>query len=493
MNLSVENRKKLKLVIILIAVTFAFKLALASYFSRLGDCKNPELTAGYLAKTAGDTFSYLGSIDNFIEQGEFYFWNGERKVYAGRMPYYGAPYFLLRLFAEKSPAYDLLVLFQIFFDALATVYFARLCRDVFDRRIAFFFGYALYFLSFNYFANALYLYTESFSLSFMILFFYAFQRWWSGKNKSAVWTANLFLALSIVLKPYLAPVFLVFLAIYCYRENLFGVERIKLLIGRTALLGLPLFLLLAPWLLRNLVVLREPIIAQESLLAGYKHTEADAAVRRFSGGWGGDLTFWDAASAACYFKLDPPFPCTFTLPEYSLTGGYTARDIEEARADYLEFQRNPSPELEAVVVGKFDRLTGIYRREKPFMFYVGSGFVRVKTMFWHSNNYNLPIFFGSQCFRSYQLIFKIVQTLIYALALTFGLAGLLYLAAKKRVSLLFVFVPLFLPVFFGFYVWNVEARYFNHAYPLLLLGLVAVFVRVYSLAENRFSFGKRIS
>lgn len=478
MNLSVSGKNKK--FILLIVFTFLLKLSLAAYFSYLGNCDHPELSFGYLAKTSGDTFSYIGSMDNFITEGTYYFWNGVRKVYAGRMPYYGAPYFLFRLFFDKSAAGDLMVLMQIFFDALAAVYFALLCRNVTNRRAGFWTGYLLYLLSFNFFESVLMLSTESFTLSFIVLFFYAFQKWWSGEDKRAVWTANLFLTLAFLLKPYLAPIYLVFAGIYFSRENLLSAGKLKTLLLQAALLGLPAVILLSPWLLRNLLVLHRPIVAQEDLVAGYNETKADKAFRRFAGGWGGDLTFWDASSPACYFKLNPPVRCDFTLPSYSLTDKYTIEDIEDARADYLALQKNFSPEAEKIVVGKFYRLTEIYRSEKPFMFYIGSGFIRARTMLWHTSNYYLPINPGNDCFQSYQLLFKIAQTLVYQFSLFFGTAGVFWLAASRKISLLFPFVPVFLIIFFGFYLWHVEARYFAHAYPVMLLGLTALFSRLFS-------------
>ncbi|MCY7375348.1 MAG: hypothetical protein LH472_05175 [Pyrinomonadaceae bacterium] len=76
------------------------------YFSQLMGCSLPELKSGSLAINTGDTFSYLSGMDNLLEDGEYFFWNGERKVYAGRMPYYGAPYFIWRLFFSPAAAKD---------------------------------------------------------------------------------------------------------------------------------------------------------------------------------------------------------------------------------------------------------------------------------------------------------------------------------------------------------------------------------------------------
>lgn len=484
MSASLFSQNHKKSFLLLIALTFLLKLLLAVYFSYLGDCAKPELSIGYLSKTTGDTFSYIGAIENLVNEGEFYFWNGERKVYAGRMPHYGAPYFLFRLFFDKPLAGDLLVLLQIFFDTLATVYFALLCFNVLKQRAAFWIGYVLFLLSFNFFENTLLLSTESLSYSFIVLFFYAFQRWWSGENKSAVWTANIFLSLILLLKPYFAPVYLLFLVIYFYRENLLSLSRCKTFLARSALLSLPLVLMLAPWFLRNLIVHNQPVVTQESTTAGYNYTKADFAFRRFTGAWGGDPTYWDASSPACHFKLNPPFPCTFTYPSHSLTEGYTLEEVEAVRADYLAYQKNPSSQLEEKIINEFDRLTAIYKSERPLMFYIGAGLLRTKTMLWHTNNYNLPIHPSNPCFESYQLLIKVVQAIIYHLSLTLGLAGLIWLTIKKKVSLIFLFVPFSIMLFISYYARFAEARYFAHAYPVLLLGLAPVFFLIYSSVKE---------
>jgi hypothetical protein len=121
------------------------------------------------------------------------------------------------------------------------------------------------------------------------------------------------------------------------------------------------------------------------------------------------------------------------------------------------------------------------------MYYIGSGIIRTKAMFWHTNNYNLPINPENPCFKSYQLIFKIIQSLLYYLTLVFGSIMLLWLIFRKRVSLLFLFVPIYLIILFNFLIKVVEARYFNHAYPILLLGLVAFLLLLYSRIKNLFT------
>ncbi len=461
-------------IFLLFFISLVLKIILAIYFSQLYYCTNPDISLGYLAKAAGDTFSYIGAMENLVTEGTFYFWNGIKNVYSGRMPHYGVPYFLFRLFFEKETASDCVVLLQIVFDTLATVYFAKLCRNIFKNNAAFWFGFAVYFLSFNYFATALKLFTESFTLSFMVLFFYAFQKYWNAENKRAVWTANVFLSFTVLLKVYLAPVYAGFYFIYIYREGLLSPGKLKKLVLTTFLLGLPFLLTLAPWLIRNLIVTGQPVITQEGYLAGYNYTPPDLAFEKFSAGWGSELAFWDTDSAACYFHYDPPFPCKFTFPSYSFTKGYTLEEVEKVRADYIQYQRTGSPELEAKVVREFDRLTEIYAAERPFMYYVGSGFIRVKTMIWHTNNYNLPIHAGSPCFRTHQIFFKLVQFAVYALALVLGLPAIIWLTLKGKLSVIYIFVPVASIAMIAFYARFAEARYLDTSYPVLLLGLTAV-------------------
>lgn len=475
----ISNQIGKREIFLLLVLTFLLKLSLCIYFSYLGDCKNPELSAGFLAKVTGDTFSYLDPIDNYLIEGEYYFWNGERKVFAGRMPYYGIPYFLFRLFFNRESSADLLVLLQILFDVIAGFYFAKLCYKVLKYPSAFWIGYLIYFLNFNYFSTLITLYTESLSISFTILFLYNFHLYWTKRTKLQVFIACVFLSIAVLLKPYLMPLILVAFLSYLYRERLFSLHYLKEIAVTTILACVPLGLMLSPWILRNAITLQKLIVLQESTYAGYNLTETDLAFRRFVGAWGGDDTFWDAKSPSCYFKLNPPFKCEFTLPPVSLANGYSVLDIENVRVNYLRFQETRSPELGRTVTDEFNRLTNIYRNERPFMFYIGSGFYRINTILWHTNNQNLPIHNSSPCYQPSQLLFKTIQFAIYILSLLLGLPFIFWLLYKNRLSFVFLSIPVYLLLFFGTYERRAEARFFYHAYPVMLLGLVTAFFLIY--------------
>ena len=305
----------------------------------------------------------------------------------------------------------------------------------------------------------------------MVLFLYTYHWYWVHQKLKYAVIASLFLAIVTVLKPYLVILYIPFIIGLLVKGNRLNFLNFKHIFRQVFIAGLPLILLLLPWVIRNEVILGKFIPTQESMTSGYNYTESDFAFRRFVGAWGGDIIFWTPEAAGCYYYPKPPVTCSFKIPAYALANGYTINDMEDVRQDYLRLQQQYSPELDRLVVNKFDHLTNIYKSENPFMFYIGSRFLTTKTMFWHTNNYNLPINPSFNCYRSYQLLFKIIQLAIYVLALTFGTFGLIKLAYEKKISLIFVCIPIFIICFFAFFKLT-EARYFNHAYPIMLLGLV---------------------
>lgn len=471
-----EGRALNKNLILMVVLTFVLKVGLAVYFSHLLFCQMPENKIGLIANGVGDTPSYMGSIDNLVDEGTYYFWNGIRRVYAGRMPHYGIPYYILRLAFSKPLASDIYVLFQILFDSIATVFFALLCFNLMKSSMAFWIGLLFYFLNFNLFWLSSIMFTESLSLSFFVLFLYAFHRYWNEDKFSNAIIASIFLALVCTLKPYLVIVYLPLLLTVFLKNKSIGFFHIS---RKIIFLSLPLMILLAPWIVRNAIVLGKFVPTQESVTAGYNYTEADFAFRRFVGAWGGDFIHWNPNSAGCYFQFKPSAGCNFQLPDYALSNGYTRNDIEDVKQTYLQLQENYSPELDVLTVSKFDRLTNIYKQERPFMYHIGSRIIMVKNLLWHTNSNNIPVYSNSICYKSYQLLFKMISFLIYLLSLTIGTIGLIKLSGERRISFLFISVPLMILCFFAALRF-IEYRYFNHAFPILALG--AVFV-LYSLTD----------
>ena len=472
-----------KRLIVLFLLVFALKLLLGVYFSHLSGCNFPARQNYLLAVETSDTFSYLDGADNALAENDYYFWNGARKVRAGRMPFYGAPYFALRLFFDKPLAGDVYALWQILLDATANFVFAFLCFEVSRRRAAFWFGGALYFCSFSYFCTTLMLAPESLALSFFVFFIYFQHRYWRGKSFADAIRAASMLAILTVLKPYFVILYAAFFLGVWLSENRWRPARMLSFGRQISILALPLLLLLTPWIARNAVVLHRFIASQEDTRAGYDYSQSQIAVADFAGAWGSDSIYWDSNDAGCYFTLNPPSGCNFRLPDRAIAPGYTVVEVERARADYFQYQLHPTLEQDIRVAREFERLTAIYQRERPLMYHVAAPLLFARRLFWHTGNFNLPINPSYKCFNSAQLIFKIAQGLIYLAALTLGFCGLVGLAFRRKTSILIVIVsPLLLVVFFAF-IRTSEYRYVNPVYQILLLGLTCFSVAAPSIIK----------
>jgi hypothetical protein len=480
--------KKRNNVLIFILLTFFLKLGIAAYFSELSICQNPDHSIGSISLSSGDTFSYIGSIENLLEKGVYYFEHKGKISFAGRMPYYGVIYYLLRQVTDKNSAADIYIILQIFIDAVANFFLALLVFDILNRKWLSYLAYLLYFCSFNLFGTSLILAPESLSLSIFIIFLYSVHKYWKERSQKLLLLSSILLALVTVLKPYLIIFYPVLLATILFKDSKHQLNK-KVFFQTILVLTLPLLILLLPWITRNALLLGRFIPAQENTTAGYNYTEGDFAFRRFVRAWGGDVSYWDPKAAGCYFHPNLPFPCTFQIPNYALTDKYGVEKIEDVRQDYLELQRNYSPDLEKKVIEKFDNLTNIYKSEKPFMYHFFSRVLSLKGMFWNTNNANLPIYPSFRCYRSYQLLFKVVQFIIYACSITIGVFGLIYLLYKKKLPLFFILVPILLVTFFAF-IRAVEPRYFNHAYPIMLIGLIGFINLIMERVLNMFSYDK---
>ncbi len=476
-------------------LTFALKGATVFYLSSLTGSAAPDVMEGALATRGGDTFAYLGATENYIRTGEYYFWNGVEKVRAGRMPHYGGVYYLFRLFSDQRTAYDLLVVAQIGMEAVSIILLSLLSYSLLPAAASFWLTYGLSLLSLNSTIWSFYLLPESFAISLLVFFLFFYSRYRALGSRCPLLLAGLCLACLVTLRPHFVllyiPLGIEMLWKMATRRD-WG-TRSTLPLGLVAL-ALPLAVLLAPWIARNFSLYGRFIPLQVNVTAGYHHTEADFAYWRFVQAWGGSVVFWDKRSAACYFQPKKNLPCEFALPRYALADGYTRVDVEEVRRDYILLQESFSEPLMKVVVGKFDRLTQIYRSRNPFAYYVVSPVLLSRALIFHSGSYYLPIRRDFASYRPYQLAIKISQSFLYYFTLVIGTLGLIWLAIKNRIGAIYLCVPFFLMVLFCFIIRIPEFRYFAPTYPVFILGttyaLVALWTRRTRAADGRVNLGR---
>jgi len=106
--------------------------------------------------------------------------------------------------------------------------------------------------------------------------------------------------------------------------------------------------------------------------------------------------WWDKRSAGCYFEPRPGYACVFEMPREALAPGYGRAEVEEARSLFLRSGSDPS--LREAAREAFEHLTALYRKQRPFRYFVLAPIDLVSQMVLHSGSYYLPVRWGSPCY-----------------------------------------------------------------------------------------------
>lgn len=456
---------------VVFAIGFCITLTSCFYLSDLTECSNPDRALGDLAISSGDTFSYTGAMENYIQTGEYFFFNGERKVFAGRMPHYSAPYWLFRQVFDTKKAYDLVVLFQVLVSSFAVVCAFSILKQLGCSLFVSYLGAFLLALSPNFSHYAFYISPESLSSSFLIIFIWVYFIYLNRRKKEHLILCGVFLAFLVSLKAYFIllfiPVGIQFLNVFFSRKKRKQalIEVVKL----TLIVSLPLMILLSPWIMRNYVGLGKFIPLQETTTAGYNYSDADFAFRRFLMAWGGDIINWEKTSAGCFFIPTAGIECEYTFPEYAFSRSYNIDDVKKVRDKYVLLQQNFDETLERKVVEDFNRLTELYKQDRPLWYYIISPLILVKKFLVHSGSSYLPIHTSNPCFFKLQYVIKAFTSGMYWLTLVFGSLGFLYLIKRKAKFWILGFVPICLIVLFPIALRSVEWRMFEPTFSVLLI------------------------
>jgi hypothetical protein len=439
----------------------------------LTDCLSPNVHVSPLSIYAGDTFSYIGAMENFIKEGTYYFDHGANHVYAGRVPHYSIPYYVFRMAFDERTSMDLVVALQLMLEAIS-IYFLGLIIYRITRNVYAFAGVLLLALvASNATAMAFMLVPESFSCSLLIFVVYFYTVYREERKMRQLVALAVVLALLTTLKSY----FVLLYAIVGWEIWAHGKYNMTAAIRPAIVLATPLMLFLAPWVIRNYRVEHTFIPLQVSVYAGYDYKNADLAFRRYLRAWGGDFILWEPKHAGCYFMPDPSIACTFTLPDYVFTTHYGAKEVEAVRQRFIQFHKQYTPAVDSALTREFDRMTQDYKSEKPFRFYVVSPLLLAKQFVIHSGSYYLPIYSNSPCYHPAQMVIKVSESLIYLVGIFVGIPGLALMSFRRK-GVLFGMLPWILIILFPVALGFAEARYIRTVEPVLYLGVVYILVEV---------------
>ncbi|MDD5570132.1 MAG: hypothetical protein PHD97_03145 [Bacteroidales bacterium] len=458
--------------IAIILMIFLVKLLTVLWLVSLTKKQAPHTMHG-IASYSGDASSYIEPVENYLQKKSYYWWNGERKVYAGRTPFYGLFFLFFRLFFSPENASSAVVVLQVLLESLAIFVLSKMILGLF-RNILLFWAYVIFMLSSFYVTiYSFYLLTSSMTVSFIIFAVYFYYKYIEEDRKIKYLIASsFFLGYIVSMKPpYILAYLFIVLDLILYYRKLSFFNLVKVLIKKTFIASVPFLILIVPWTIRNYILLKKPILFFENKYAGYKQTKADLECRYLIQAWGESFISWDKKTAGNYF-WPWVFKNEYVLPDFVESSSCTKKDIEKTRDLLWQLEKNHNDSLERVVLDRFKQHKRAFISEKPFQYYFLSYLRLIKHYTIHSGSYYLPISKRFSFYKPYQFYIKLFQSLLYYIALLFGIAGLIMLTIKKRKYFIFLLTPLFLIVLYPIIFRYCEARYFMPFYPFAAMGAV---------------------
>ena len=267
--------REIKRPFLVIACIFILKLISVLYLVHLTKCGGGDTFMG-ITRMSGDASSYITPIDNFLSEGNYYYNDSK----AGRMPYVGLLYYLFRLLFSKTIALGCVVVLQTLIESIAIYYLAKLCHLLFKTQKAFWSFLFLSIISLHVTIFDFTMLSESLGISFLCFFTYHYYIFLSHRRTNRqLLVSGLFLALSILFKPYLFPLFiLIGVEFLWFHRAEKIIKNIQKTFISSMLISLPLLVINTPWTIRNYFVFNKFIPFQEDINAGYNYSEATLSV-----------------------------------------------------------------------------------------------------------------------------------------------------------------------------------------------------------------------
>lgn len=239
---------------ILYFLFIVLKLSQITYLWVAKTTNNPEIAFSFLAFKSGDTASYINPILNYFETGEYFWWNGSERIYAGRMPLYGL-FFYVFYWISPTWAFTLTTMTQLLIELFSTYLLALTSVKLTKSRVSFFSTFTICAVSFVWTNHSLFVSPESLNLSIISISIYFYYKWRFSLDYKWVALTGLMVSLLIFIKPYMG----ILAAFYCLDAVIFLKLDFKRSFKITFLIWLPIALSIFPWTIRNYQVTNDAI------------------------------------------------------------------------------------------------------------------------------------------------------------------------------------------------------------------------------------------
>ena len=419
-------------------------------------------TIGF-AFSAKDTPMYFSPLEALYESGHY--------TSICRMPGLLPIYLPLRLLFDSHLSIQFIVVLQIIADAITSLLLCLLAVRFFPSRRVLVITTTMLCLSSFIAIRSMYLLSDSFGISSLIVSSFFLVQFADTKRKSTLIWSGLFLIWSIFLRQVvilLIPVYLIILlSLLQYHWRRFPVHAVWF--------SLPIVIALSAWTARNQLVYHRTIF----LVAPVEEcmtqlTPAYSSIRKFIIATGKDFQPWTVGDAAYWF-VQPDQQQKLIMPynESDFTSAFNADSLISLKNEYQALlQLNPESaeyhRAENSIINKSQRYSNFYKSEHKFRFLVTDkiGFL-VKFLFPRKID-DLPF----PAFNSMSILQKIVKgwSLLFLWVISaMSLSGFIYcLFTRKFQQLLWLLIPfslIFAQSFLGF----IEQRFLATSYPFMVV------------------------
>jgi len=425
----------------------------------------------------GDYGFFFKPVDKYYTSGTFSYL--DNKPYTGRLPGYSAVYFLFRLVLSPSAALFAVIILQFLLSALSVYVLALLAGRIFNSTRCFHITYWLYLIAaFPGFLD-FYVLAESFSLSTLIFsLYYVTSYLLHTDNKKALVLSGLFLAITIFLREYTGLLLVLFPAVIGI-YNLFILKNgFAKAVVACLLFCLPFIVFDTAWIVRNYMGTKKfiPITTSDNDAYGKSYSAGWGSLDNLVYNWGENATPFVKTTIAHYFRYPkentkPVFPQRIfnnvtTYNKDSLVSLHNLYGTFLATTDTVEAARIDKRIVDLCTIYQDD-----YTSHHTFSYWFVKPAKNLGFLVLSNGAVNLP-FPAYEATPFTQKIIKLFFVVFYYTLVLLGFIGMLWYFFIKRngtvTSWLIMLVAFIVPATVVFFNPIQEAKYFVHAFVILL-------------------------
>lgn len=468
---------------------------------------------------SGDPYSYIKPIDNYITYGKYFSVDHLRDtIYAGRMPYVGITYYLFRTlnFSKPKALYAYIVL-QAILESISILLIGILLKKITLTNITMYIYFIILTLDTRVTEYSSQILSDSAATSFMCFFSYFYYSHCSGKNNIYLLISGIFLALSVLFRPYLSLMYIVLFTYWGFEEyksnTLYSPPTLlKNIIYKGLFLILPLIVIDAPWTIRNYTLFNKLVPFQQDVNAGNKNNPAywEIYMMTIKLGAFDDNTnipslrsffFSDDTNLRKINTLDPNIFGESLHPSDLLNLQKTWQTFK--RLHYIDtikditvlHKKNFSTEEQKLYQEIKEACRNIlmkYKNDHPLNYYLSTKVKKLILQHEYPNKsyYNIIYRKSYKNFSWHYIPLFFLQPIIHYITYIFGLIGLFLLL--NRCTFHFAIIHFLLMFIFAFiFYWFHEYRYFMLSYPYIVLGCIYFFYKKYPYIKNWIAISKK--